>query len=64
MIKLTLLTFSAIACGLILVFILVTGFGTVSALSTTTSWLLGLGIATAIAGMLMRDDCGPGRRCF
>jgi hypothetical protein len=36
----------------------------VSVFGTTTTGLLGVGITTAIVGMLMRDECGPGRRCF
>ncbi len=64
MIKLSLLTISAIAFGLLLVSVLVTGIGAFSVVGSTTTLLLVVGIVSAVVGVLMRDECGRGRPCF
>ena len=64
MIKLCVLAISAIAFGLLLVSVLVTGIGAFSVVGSTTTFLLVVGSLAAIVGVLMRDECGPGRPCF
>ena len=65
MIKISSLAVTAIAFGLILVSVLMTGSGALSVFGTTKIGLLGVGgIATAIVGLLMRDECVPGHRYF
>jgi hypothetical protein len=64
MVKAFLLITSAIAFALVLVVIMVTGYGAVSVFGSASMMLLTVGIATLALGLLVRDDCGPVRPCF
>jgi hypothetical protein len=64
MVKFSLLIASAIAFALVLVVIMVTGYGAVSVFGSASMMFLTVGIATLVLGLFIRDDCGPGHPCF